>query len=62
MDIYGRLAPHYDRLFPVSETQARFLRARLDELGPRFQSIYPWQRLDLPVLTGREWLVLDRPA
>jgi len=35
MDIYGRLAPHYDRLFPVSEAQAAFLRARLAAAGAR---------------------------
>ena len=35
MDIYGRLTPHYDRLFPVSETQAEFLRARLTAAGAR---------------------------
>ncbi len=35
MDIYGRLAPHYDQLFPVSEMQAAFLRARLAAAGAR---------------------------
>lgn len=33
MDIYGRLAPHYDALFPVGEAQAGFLRARLAAAG-----------------------------
>lgn len=35
MDIYGRLAPHYDQLFPVSETQAGFLHQRLRAAGAR---------------------------
>jgi SAM-dependent methyltransferase len=35
MDIYGRLAPHYDQLFPVGEAQAEFLRARLEAAGAR---------------------------
>lgn len=35
MDIYGRIAPHYDLLFPVSETQAAFLRRALEEADAR---------------------------
>ncbi len=35
MGIYGRIAPHYDALFPVSEVQARFLAERLRATGSR---------------------------
>jgi len=35
MDIYGRIAPHYDLLFPVSDTQAKFLREALEAGGAR---------------------------
>ena len=35
MDIYTRLAPHYDRLFPVSDAQAAFVGERLAALGAR---------------------------
>lgn len=32
-----------------------------DELAPRFRQAYPWERLELPALTGREWQVLGAP-
>ncbi len=35
MGIYGRIAPHYDALFPVSEVQADFIARQLDAAGAR---------------------------
>jgi hypothetical protein len=50
--------------FGLGEGQLRFEVSgfELDELGRRFRDTYPWERLGLPPLTGREWLVLDRPG
>lgn len=50
--------------FALGDGQLRFEVSgyELDELGARFRQSYPWDRLDLPALTGREWLVLDRPS
>ncbi len=50
--------------FGLGEGQLRFEVSgyELDELGQRFRDTYPWERLGLPPLTGREWLLLDRPA
>ncbi|GMV14027.1 MAG: hypothetical protein HS104_22625 [Polyangiaceae bacterium] len=50
--------------FGLGEGQLRFEVSgfELDELAQRFRDTYPWERLGLPPLTGREWLVLDRPG
>lgn len=50
--------------FGLGEGQLRFEVSgfELDELGQHFRDTYPWERLGLPPLTGREWLVLDRPG